>query len=40
MTLISQNLKDLQWKKRAVLIVAPTFENEKAQNQAKSSKIT
>ncbi len=34
MTLISQNLKDLQWKKRAVLIVAPIFENEKALEQA------
>ena len=35
MTMISQNLKDLQWKKRAVVIYSSTFQDPQAQEQVK-----
>ncbi|RMB58558.1 DUF4174 domain-containing protein [Dokdonia sinensis] len=38
MTMISQNLKSLQWKKRAIVVYAPSFDDEKAQSQAKKLK--
>ncbi len=38
MTMISQNLKALQWKKRAIVVYAPAFDNEMAQAQAQKLK--
>lgn len=39
MTMVSQNLKSLQWKKRAIVVYAPILNDEKAQSQAEKLKM-